>query len=189
MRTIFFLIEKEFIQIFRNKTMLPLIFAIPIMQLVILVNAATLDMKRIDMTVVDKDLTHTSRSMIRKFEGSSFYRVNKTSFSVQEAEATLKDNTADIVIHIPKGFEKELLVEKETSVQFLINAINGTAAGLINAYTSSIINDFNQKIIVDHTGNDFQLPVEINSRYFFNAQLDYNIYMLPGILVILVSLI
>ena len=189
MRTIFFLIQKEFIQIFRNKTMLPLIFAIPIVQLVVLVNAATLDMKRIDMTVVDKDMSYTSRDMIRKFEGSPFYRVSKATFSIQEAEATLKDNTADIVIHIPQGFEKDLLVEKEANVQFLINAINGTAAGLINAYTSSIISDFNQKIIVDHTGKDFELPVEVNSRYFFNAQLDYNIYMLPGILVILVSLI
>lgn len=189
MRTIIFLIQKEFIQIFRNKTMLPLIFAIPVVQLVILVNAATLDMKRIDMTVVDKDMSPTSRAMIQKFEGSPFYQISNTTFSTEEAEATLKDNSADMVIHIPQGFEKDLFEEKDADVQILINAINGTAAGLINAYTASIISDFNQKIIVDQTGRDFELPVEVNSRFFFNAQLDYNIFMLPGILVILVTLI
>ncbi|MDZ7776308.1 MAG: ABC transporter permease [Bacteroidales bacterium] len=36
---------------------------------------------------------------------------------------------------------------------------------------------------------EFELPVEIRARYYFNPQLDYNIYMLPGILVILVTII
>ncbi|MCF8219579.1 MAG: ABC transporter permease [Bacteroidales bacterium] len=189
MRTIGFLIQKEFIQIFRNKTLLPLIFAVPILQLVILVNAATLEMKKIDMTVVDKDMTSTSRQLIQKFDGSPFYQVDKARFSVKNAEADLKDNTADIVIHIPHGFEDDLLDEKEADVQFLINAINNTAAGLINAYTTSIISDYNNKILAEQIGKKFELPVEINYRYFFNTQLDYNIYMLPGILVILVTII
>ncbi len=189
MRTILFLIQKEFTQIFRNKTMLPLIFAIPVVQLVILVNAATFDMKQIDMTVLDSDMSASSRELVQKFRGSPFYHIQKASFSLEEAEATLKDNTADIVLHIPKGFEKELFSEKETDIQLLINAINGTSAGLINAYTSSIISDYNQNVLIDYLGRDFELPVEVNSRYFFNAELDYNIYMLPGILVILVTLI
>ncbi len=189
MRTILFLIQKEFIQIFRNKTMLPLIFVIPVVQLVILVNAATFDMKQIDMTVLDSDMSASSRELVQKFRGSPFYHIQKASFSLEEAEATLKDNTADIVLHIPQGFEKELFSEKETDIQLLINAINGTSAGLINAYTGSIINDYNQNVLIDYLGRDFELPVEVNSRYFFNAWLDYNIYMLPGILVILVTLI
>ncbi|MDZ7776307.1 MAG: hypothetical protein U5L09_12280 [Bacteroidales bacterium] len=83
MRTIGFLIQKEFIQIFRNKTMLPLIFALPVVQLVILVNAATLEMDQIDMTVVDKDRSVTSREMIRKFEGSPFYNVKAAGLSFE----------------------------------------------------------------------------------------------------------
>lgn len=189
MRTIIFLIQKEFIQIFRNKTMLPLIFALPVVQLVILVNAATLEMKKIDMSVVDKDMTTTSREMIRKFEASPFYQIHGHYLSAKEAEEELITNDADVLIQIPAGFERDLKVDKEASVQVLINAINATAAGLINTYTTSIISDFNEDILFDTYGQDFSLPVSVVPRYFFNPQLDYNIYMLPGILVILVTII
>ena len=56
--------------------MLPLIFGLPIIQLVILVNAATLEMKSIDMYVVDKDISTLSQKLINKFEGSPFYNVS-----------------------------------------------------------------------------------------------------------------
>ncbi len=55
MRTIGIILRKEFRQIFRNRTMLPLIFLLPFVQLLILVNAATMDMKHIKIILVDKD--------------------------------------------------------------------------------------------------------------------------------------
>ena len=189
MRTIGFLIQKEFIQIFRNKTMLPLIFALPVVQLVILVNAATLEMDQIDMTVVDIDRSVTSREMIRKFEGSPFYNVKAAGLSLEHAERNLKDNSADIIFYLPQGFERDLSERDEADVQLLINAINSMSAGLIDAYTTAIITDFNNQLLFNRLGQKFELPVEIRARYYFNPQLDYNIYMLPGILFILVTII
>ena len=63
MRTILFIIQKEFRQIFRNKTMIPMIFFLPFVQLVILVNAATMDMRNINMIIVDKDMSSLSRKL------------------------------------------------------------------------------------------------------------------------------
>ena len=60
MRTILFILQKEFIQIFRNKAMLPIIFMLPIVQLLILANAATQEMKNINLAVVDFDNSKTS---------------------------------------------------------------------------------------------------------------------------------
>ena len=57
MRTILFLLQKEFIQIFRDKTILPMIFVVPILQLIILVHAATFEIRNIEMLVVDNDLS------------------------------------------------------------------------------------------------------------------------------------
>ena len=75
MRTILFLIQKEFIQVFRNRTMLPIIFVLPLVQLIILANAATLEMKSIEMYVVDNDLSNASRKLIGKFKGSPFFNI------------------------------------------------------------------------------------------------------------------
>lgn len=189
MRTILFLIQKEFIQIFRNKTMLPMIFIVPIVQLVVLVNAATLEMKKIDMTVVDKDLSAMSRGLIAKFEASPFYKIQNTSFDVNDGEDDLKSDKSEIVLHIKSGFEKNLLQDGNGEVQMLINSVNSMAAGLINAYTTLIIVDYNKSIILKKYGKSFSLPIHIKPKYLFNPQLNFNIFMLPGILVILVTII
>lgn len=172
--------------------MLPLIFGMPILQLLVLVNAATLEMKSIDMYVVDKDLSSLSHKLINKFEGSPFYHVSGVSFSIDEANEAIEKNQADFIMHIPYGFERSLMRENSTQVQLLIDGINGTAASLINAYSSSVINSFNRNIIVDLTKMP-QIkelnPIAVETSYWYNPELNYKIYMLPGILVILVTVI
>ncbi len=192
MRTILYIIQKEFIQIFRNKTMLPIIFILPLVQLLILVYAATLEMKHIDMYIVDEDMSTTSRKLVSKFECAPFYYVNDASFSIRQSEHKLYNDEVDVVLYIPNGFEKDLLTDKNADVQLIINAINGTAAGLINAYSGNVIKQFNQEIIIDwvnYSGIPDIKTIHLNYQHWYNPELNYKIYMLPGILVILVTII
>ncbi|MFH1296936.1 MAG: ABC transporter permease [Bacteroidota bacterium] len=192
MRTIFYIIQKEFIQIFRNKRMLPIIFVLPIVQLLILVNAATFEMKRINMAVVDLDLSSSSRQLTSKFQGSPFYRIISAPFSHDEATELMQKGEVDVILQIPYGFEKDLVKESRTQVQLIVNAINGASAGLINAYSTNIILDFNREILIEWLN-----PVELGgirrivteSRYWYNPKLNYTTYMVPGILVLLVTIV
>ena len=68
MRTILFLLQKEFKQVFRNKTILPVIFIVPIIQLLILVHATTFEIKNVNLCIVDQDLSNTSSMLIHKLE-------------------------------------------------------------------------------------------------------------------------
>ena len=192
MKKIIYILQKEFIQIFRNKTMVPMIFGIPILQLVILVHAATLEMKSIDMYVVDKDLSSLSHKLITKFDFSPFYNISGVSFSIDEANEAIEKNKADFILHIPYGFERNLIRDNSTKLQLLIDGINGMAASLINAYSTTVIADFNRNIIVDLTQmpaiKDMN-PIAVETAYWYNPELNYKIYMLPGILVILVTII
>ena len=70
MKTIGYIIQKEFKQIFRNKGMLPIIFILPILQLVILSNAATYEVKNIKFAYIDYDHSSSSRALI--MSSSSF---------------------------------------------------------------------------------------------------------------------
>ncbi|MGV8093434.1 MAG: ABC transporter permease [Mangrovibacterium sp.] len=192
MRTIFYILQKEFIQIFRNKTMLPMIFMLPLVQMLILVFAATFDLKNVDIYMVDKDLSETSRELIARFEASPFFRVKDTSFSVQDAENSFKREEADFVMIIPSGFERSLIRDDKAGIQLLINAINESKASLIYAYTRNIISGFNKEMIAEWKGiPEFNPPVEIKAKesYWFNNELDYKWYMAPGILSILVTVI
>jgi len=192
MRTILFIIQKEFIQVFRNRMMLPIIFILPLVQLIILVNAATFDMKSIKMAVVDLDMSHSSRQLISKFQGSPFFLIKHSSFSYKEAEEEMKKGTADVILHIPSGFEKRLVKEDKGSVQLVINAINGASAGLINAYSMMIIMDYNREILVEWISPAILSSaknINISTNYWYNPKLNYKTYMVPGILVLLVTII
>jgi len=192
MKTILHILRKEFTQIFRNRTMLLIIFVMPIVQLVVLVHAATLEMKRIELFVVDMDMSSTSRKLINKFEGSPFFVIVGTSFSLDQAKSELKSGNTDIIFHVPQNFERSLQKEKVSKVQLLIDAINGTVAGLAQVYSTSIIVDYNQNIIIEQfSGPVLNSPktIHLNSSFWYNPELNYKIYMLPGILVILVTLI
>ena len=192
MRTILYLIQKELLQVLRNKTMLPIIFIVPIVQLLILVHAASLEMKSIDMYIVDKDLSSTSRGIVQKFESSPFYYINHHSFSLQDAENELKKGNIDIILHIPYGFESELVRGNNPGLQLLIDAINGTAAGLIQSYTQAVLADYNRSIMLEWASPNMKekpLSIKITHSFWYNPELNYKTYMVPGILVLLVTLI
>ncbi|HRX32478.1 MAG TPA: ABC transporter permease [Tenuifilaceae bacterium] len=188
MRTILFLLQKEFIQIFRNKSMLPIIFLLPIIQLLILANAATQEMKNINLAVVDFDNSTYSQRLINAFYHSSFYTIIPTPQSENKAIDLVHNGNADAVLVINHGFEKNLVKGEKVSVQLLVNSINGTAASLINGYTSSIIQS-NAQLFGAGNVEIGMLPVHTDSRFWYNPDLNYKLYMVPGILVILVTII
>lgn len=192
MRTIRYIIQKEFIQVFRNKTMLPMIFMLPVVQMLILVFAATYDLKNVALYVVDKDLSETSRELITKFEASPFFEVYDASFDMNDAENSLKKEEANLIIEIPPDFERSLVRDDEVKLQLLINAIDGNKASLIYSYTRNIISGFNKQVIAEWKSlPEFNPPSQIliKDSYWFNSELDYKWYMAPGILSILVTII
>ncbi|MEN9326247.1 MAG: hypothetical protein RI943_668, partial [Bacteroidota bacterium] len=77
MRTILFIIQKEFKQIFRNKGMLPIIFVLPMIQLLILSNAASFEVKNIAFSYIDHDHSKASRELISKFAASDYFTIKE----------------------------------------------------------------------------------------------------------------
>jgi ABC-2 type transport system permease protein len=193
MRTIAFILYKEFLQIFRNKTMLPIIFVVPVVQLIILAHAATMEMKHIELYVVDNDLSETSRKVITSFRGSPFFLLKNAGFSMEEAKTAMLENETDAILHIPAGFEKKLYTLNSADIQILIDAINGMKAGLTSAYISAVLLRFNVELLIERGGNRYTgmtvKNVKVDYSYWYNQQLNHKFYMVPGILVILVSMI
>ncbi|MBK7172167.1 MAG: ABC transporter permease [Bacteroidales bacterium] len=190
MRTIYYILQKEFRQIFRNKTMLPVIFAIPIVQLLILAYAVTFEIRNINLVVFDQDNTPQSRALISKFQAPAFYTLKGYVQSYDEALENLRKGACHQVLVIPNGFEKEIAKEARTSVKIITNAIDGSAAAIMNGYGNGIVMDFNQNLVVEMMGGiDFKQPIKVDYTFWFNPELNYTTYMVPGILVLLVTII
>jgi len=191
MRVLKFLLQKEFLQIFRNKGMLPIIFIMPVIQLVILSFAATFELKTVGFELTDLNRSQLSESLVSKFESTGYFKLRNRQSGIENTKKNLRNNTSGMVLHIPPDFDRQILSGKSASVQVIIDAVDGTTAGLIQAYSQAIISDFSKDLQLQSriiSAGDRQ-AIEIIPSNWYNPNLDYINYMVPGLLVVLVSMI
>nr|WP_315165360.1 ABC transporter permease [uncultured Flavobacterium sp.] len=194
MKTILFIIQKEFRQIFRNKGMLPIIFVMPLMQLLILSNAASFEVKNIQFSYIDNDCSSASRELISKFEASSYFKIIKKFDTKIAANQEMQKGKVDVILEIPNHFEQNLIKEKTAFLSVSINAIDGASAGIENVYLTQIITSFNQNIqskLIHYSDGAIAQPENIITipSFWYNNTLNYKTFMVPGILVLLVTMI
>ena len=173
--------------------MLPIIFVLPLLQLIILANAATFEVKNIKFGYIDNDHTSTSRALINQFGASTYFDVLTDFPSETLASSAMLKGQVDVVLVIPQYFERDLQREKYNKLGVTINAIDGAAAGVENVYVTQVIQRFNKHLRVDLSqASDKQVqPISIDTipLFWYNETLNYKTFMVPGILVLLVTMI
>lgn len=192
MRIIKFLLIKEFRQIFRNRAILAVIMVMPVIQLIVLPLAANYEIKNINLAVVDNDHSDYSRDLIHQIIASGYFKLRSYNDSYKQAFTQIEDDNADLILEIPLGFEQDLMRENKQQLFIGVNAINGTKAGLGSGYISNIISEYNNRLKKKlNVATSFNaIPViEIASSNWYNPHLNYKLYMVPGILAILVTLV
>jgi len=192
MRTIRFLLQKEFRQIFRNRAILAMIVAMPVIQLIVLPLAADYEVKNINLAIADHDHSTYSQKLITKITASGYFKLKGYTSSFKDAMRLMEEDKVDLILEIPQGFEKNMIRENEQKLFIAVNAINGVKAGLGGAYLGSILRDYNAGIRMELTKpesiNGFP-TIEVTSSYWFNPMMNYKVFMVPGILAILVTMI
>ena len=192
MRALFILLEKEFRQIFRNPAILRMMFMMPAVQLLIMPLAADYEVKNIKICVVDYDHSSYSQKLVNKITATDYFTLVDYTNSYDKALTYVERDEADLVLQIPSSFEKDLIREDEAPLFLAINAINGVKANLGGAYLRSIIGDFNREVRLEWLQLPRQNPqptIEIASINWFNPLMNYRFFMVPGILVILVTMV
>ncbi len=177
-------------QIFRNRALLPIIFALPIVQLIILSNAATFEVKEVNMSVVDEDRTETSRRLVRKMQATGYFVVTDQSQTADEAGEALLSNAASMVLHFPLHFERDLLRTGDATVQMIFDAQDGAIAGVAQAYANSVLASYNRELLQGISAEAVSAGgIDITPANWFNPKQRYTAFMVPGILVLLVTII
>ncbi len=192
MRVLRILLEKEFRQVFRNPVVLRMMFMMPVIQLIVLPLAADYEVKNVKICIVDYDHSTYSQKLTNKIVASDYFQLVDYTDSYDKALERVENDEADLVLQIPTSFEKQLVREDKSTLFLALNAINGVKANLGGAYLRSIIGDFNNDVRLEW----MQMPrfnpipiVEITSVNWFNPLMNYKFFMVPGILVILVTMV
>lgn len=189
-RALRFMVRKEFTQIFRDRLMLTQMIMMPLVQLVILSSAATFEVKTARMYVVDHDGTEASRGLVNKLRGTGRFVLAGSSGSIEAANDAMLSRNAGMIISIPRLFEDGVVRGGRGEVQLTMNAEDGASAGVTHSYALQVISGYARELGGDRTpAGGRTKQVEIRARSWFNPELDYRDYMVPGILVQLVTVV
>ena len=193
MRVLRYILQKEFRQMFRDKTILAMMFISPTIQLVIIPLAMNFDVKDINVSVVDHDHSSLSQKLITKIGATGYFRYVNAEASYKQALLHIERGDVDLILEIPSGFERNLVREGKQKIVLSADAINGTRASLGSNYLTSIIGDFNRNIQLNVMGNTAGIAspstIDITYSNWFNPLGEYRFYIVPGVLVLLLTMI
>lgn len=188
-----FLIEKEFKQIFRNSFLPRLIIAMPVMMMLVMPFAANQEIKKIKLSIVDNDRSSTSERLIQKITSSGYFNLTDISTSYAQAINSLQSHQADIILELPDEFDKNLVKEGFAKTLITANAVNGIKGGLGTSYLTSILTDYATELRSEQGFYNMasgSLPeIQIIPQYRFNPHLDYKIFMVPALMVMLLTML
>lgn len=192
MRTLRFLLEKEFRQVFRNPAILRMMFIMPVIQLILLPLAANYEVRHVKVAVVDHDHSTYARQLIEQIRASKYFILTGYHQSYQAALTRVELDEADIILEIPAQFERNLVRMNQASLFIAVNAINGAKGNIGASYLQQMIQSFNQDIRL----NWLQMPrfnadprIDVRESNWFNIHMNYQRFMVPGILVILLTMV
>jgi ABC-2 type transport system permease protein len=194
MKVLRFILRKEFRQIFRDKTILAMMFALPIVQLIIFPLAANFEVKNVNVAFVDYDRSTYSQKLLNKIASSGYFRIVGNTISYNDALHMIQKNEADVILEIPHGFERNLVREGMQKVNMSVDAINGTKSTIGGGYLTAVLADFNSSLDINIKSPNSSVitpagSIGVTYSAWFNPLEEYKYYMVPGILVLLLTMI
>ena len=190
-----YLIEKEFKQIRRNAFLPKLIIVMPLMMLLVMPWAANQEVRDVKLSVVDNDRSSVSERLVRKVVSTGYFKLTDYSSTNHEAMNSIESGDADIILEIPDDFEYGLVNDGVANVLISSNSVNGMKGGLGASYLASILNDYSADLRSEYgaavaVNAVSEMPsFQVAPQYRFNPHLDYKVFMIPALMVMLLTML
>ena len=187
MSRIFHIVRKEFIQIRRDPKLIPILFVVPLLQLLLLGYAANLDVKNIPTLVCDQDGSAASRELISRFLNSGYFRRAATVAAPREIDLYLEKGDAAVALIVPRGFANDLAAGRPATVGVLVDGSESQSATIGASMATMIVSTHAQGLVagtLDRLRTIGVRPVRLSPevRIWYNPELRSRHFMLPGIL-------
>ena len=187
MRVFIVLVQKEFLQIRRNSFLPRLIIAFPILVMLLMPLIMTMDVRQVNVAVVDLDRSTTSRRIASHINASEYLTLAQTSAEYPLAMEVLEQGAVDVIVQIPDNFEHDMTVATPERISITANAVNATKGGMGMQYVVQTIARTLAELRGEKSPAKLSELVTIENRY--NPTLNYRYYMIPALMIILFILI
>lgn len=188
------MLTKEFIQTFRDPRMRTVIFVTPIIQTLMFGYVVTTDVTHVPTAVFDLDNSQSSRELVASFTSSGYFDLIAYVTSEEAARNLFDRGVAKAVLRMNRGFEDDLLAGRTALLQIQLDGTDSNTAGIVLAYTGKITSQFSNRVLVTRSERTTGQPirpdlVNLRSRAWFNENLESRNFFVPGVIVLLISLV
>lgn len=180
------IMKKEVKQIRRDRRSFGILLFLPIFMLFMFGYALTFDVSHVKMAVWDQDKSSESREFSNQFFNTEYFDYREDLNSDQKIDFLLDSREVVVVMIIPSDFSKKLMRNEKSDVQFLIDGSNANEATTIQSYISLITQNYSSKYqsrFFERNGQKQILPLDIQSRVWYNPELKSSRYLIPGLVV------
>lgn len=185
--------RKEFIQLYRDPRSLAIIFAMPLLLLLLFGYAVTLDIKQVLVAVYDQERSEKSRDFIHRFAQSNYFRIAADVQGYDTLTRLIDLRDAQVGLVIPNDFSRSLESGRPVAVQVLLDGSDANTANIIMGYTRAVVQGYSQEVLLNYLARqgmtDRRIPVELRPRVWFNEELESKNYIVPGLIALIMAVI
>jgi ABC-2 type transport system permease protein len=179
--------RKEAIQLRRDPRSLAMAFLLPVALILIFGYAISFDVKNIEMAVLDENNSESSRSLIEAFESSGYFDIREYPASYTEVDHLLQLGKVKIALVVPPDFSRDLGAGRGAQVQVLLDGSDANTASIAQNYAAAIVTRYSTDIVLG--GRRLVLPVEAESRVWYNETLESRNMIVPGLIAVIMAII
>lgn len=179
--------RKEAIQLRRDTRSLVLAFLLPVVLILFFGYVISFDVKNIEMAVLDEAQSETSRALVESFTSSGYFDILVYPTSYAQVDDLLERGLVKLVLVIRADFNREFRTERGASVQILLDGSDANTATIAQNYSTVILARYSREALPG--GRRLALPVQAESRVWFNETLESRNMIVPGLVAVIMTII
>ncbi len=185
--------RKETLQILRDSRSLGIVIVMPVVLVMLFGYGVNLDLKGLPVYVYDQDGTQQSQDLLKRFQASEYFRVERAVSNYGELTRALDDGSAKMGIVVPWDFSQKLNRGAPVQVQALVDATDDNTANVLIGYAQGVVQGYSSEIQINWLrgrGVSVQsAPINVETRTWYNEDLESSAFIIPGVLALVMSVI
>ncbi|WP_342118856.1 ABC transporter permease [Pseudoduganella sp. OTU4001] len=179
-RRISVIVRKEFLAVLKDPKSRAILVVPAIVQSLLFGYAATYDLTHVPYAVHDASRSAASAELLAKLDASGTFQRAVTFETQEQLREAIDRQRALLAISIPLDFERRLYAGDAAPLQVVLDGRNSNTAGSAAAYLGAVVADFNRQWREKHGGA--APPLRIESRAWYNPNLETRWYLMPGMI-------
>jgi ABC-2 type transport system permease protein len=183
------LIVKELLAVLRDPRSRIILIGPPLVQLFLFSYAATLDVTNVDIGILNRDAGRWSAELVQRLDGAPTFRNIKPISRLEQAREAIDNRQVLAVLNIGEDFSRNIATGKPAKIQVILDGRRSNASQIVLGYLSAITNDLSELVRIEDETRLRQVKSAIAVRHWFNSNLIYMWFTVPGLMGTLALLI